>query len=986
MQRKLSALACFFICVNCFSQQYPFVHYTPKDGLVNSRVRKAYQDSKGRMYFLTFGGLSVYDGARFKNYTTQDGLAATLVNDILEVGDDSLLVATNNGYFLNVLVRGKIGILKTESDCPVINQFYRHDNNKIYISSDNGLFVLENKKILELNISSLKERSNNLPYLNNITGIGNWLVFSINETDLLQGLYLYDIENNRICDSFPKTGYLIGKDESNRIWASFSDKLFNLDTVALAKGKLLLISPTGGYQQAKNYSTINVAFDKNSAWLVFRNKEYRNIEIRRIEENGTLLKMPLPDKAMSSAIKNILVDKENTIWICNDGEGVFKIVNSSLQVFENPFGKSFQGYVDDAFYFNEVTWYSTNINKLFRKSQKGTEEFSCNMKTSPEIFHYDGKKLMARDYRNMYEGELNDQRKTIYFHRIISLPDSDYLGKRQIVDRNGIIVAVQKIGLVVWKSNKPIFHLPVFYPELIEELAFDKNNFLWIVKRYSGAEVFSLHPENISKYLQPVLSFSKEQLVGSPRSFVIDKTGLIWIGTREDGLVCYRQEGNRLKPLFHFHAGNGLTNNFVTTLACDSLNNIIVGTQMGLDRILYYGGNSFRIENLSKSSNFFAQISQAWADEKHAFARSSSGVLLQLSPPGAEKMDNAPQLLLEEMKVNAQSVSAKKKKFQWRQNNISFSVAAPSFIDEKQVAFSYLLEGSGNKQWSDTTAANAVINLTNLSAGKYVLKVNAFFPSTSYAPAELSYSFEITPPWWQTWWLRSIVALLIIGLLIIGLRFYYRRKLEKQKAILEKQQAIEKERTRIATDMHDDLGAGLSRIKFLSQSIHNKKLEDETIKTELEKITRYSDEMTEKMGEIVWALNEKNDTLADLVAYTRSYAVEYLATHNIQCDANTPLRLPGTFITGEMRRNIFLSVKECLHNIVKHAGATHVSFSVKLEGMIQIIIHDNGKGIDKNKQRAFSNGLQNIQQRMKKINGEVEFSNEQGTKVVLTIP
>src|SRR6266498_343693 len=124
MHRKAIILACFFVptaigSVNCFPQsvgssgQYPFVHYTPKDGLVNSRVKKAYQDSKGRMYFLTYGGLSVYDGARFRNYTMQNGLASDVVNDILEVGDDSLLVATNSGNYLNSLVRGKIGIIKT---------------------------------------------------------------------------------------------------------------------------------------------------------------------------------------------------------------------------------------------------------------------------------------------------------------------------------------------------------------------------------------------------------------------------------------------------------------------------------------------------------------------------------------------------------------------------------------------------------------------------------------------------------------------------------------------------------------------------------------------------------------------------------------------------------------------------------------------------------------------------------------------------------
>src|SRR6476620_1791881 len=110
MLKKLFFIACF-IYSHCFAQQYPFVHYTPKDGLVNSRVRKAYQDSKGRMYFLTFNGLSVYDGARFKNYGTQNGLIAGLVNDVLEVGDDSLLVSIND-CGLNVLVRGEMKKVK----------------------------------------------------------------------------------------------------------------------------------------------------------------------------------------------------------------------------------------------------------------------------------------------------------------------------------------------------------------------------------------------------------------------------------------------------------------------------------------------------------------------------------------------------------------------------------------------------------------------------------------------------------------------------------------------------------------------------------------------------------------------------------------------------------------------------------------------------------------------------------------------------------
>ena len=990
MRRTTIFLACLSIFVNCLSQlaessgQYPFVHYTPKDGLVNSRVKKVYQDSKGRMYFLTFGGLSVYDGARFRNYTIQNGLPSNVVNDILEIGNDSLLVATNS-HNLNLLVKGKLEAVTIEnSACPIINQFYRHDNNRIYLSSDDGLFLLEKNKIYSLNISRITEDQSDAPFLGGLTGVGNFLIITTNEMRFNKGIYVYDIKTNRICDALPIGGFLLGKDQKNRIWITAAEKLNIVDQNALQKGKLSLIAPDGGYQQVKNYSTLNVAFDNDAIWVVYQNEEFRNTEIRRIGEQGTMFSIPLPEQAKISYIKNIFIDRENTIWLSNEGDGVFKIINSPLQIFENPLGKSMESQAGNGFYSKGITWYNTTTKKMYRRSADALEEFNCNLNHSPSVFNAGADHILASDVRNIYEGHFQSQER-MEFQKIISLPDSDFFTKRIVVDKNGAIISGQRSGVIVWLNKKMVYHLPIDKNEAVEELFFDNNGRLWIVKRSEGITVFDIHPEDPSRYLQPVFKFGKEQILGSPRSFVIDKKGIIWIGTREDGIVGYEQKNNQLKQLYHFYSGNGLADNFVTALACDSSNNIIVGTQTGLDRIVFDSSTSYRVENLSKSSNFFGYINQAWADAKQAYALTNTGVLLQLSTTLETKKNNSPQLLLEEVRVNAQSVK-ERTNFNHKENNISFLVAAPSFIDEKQVTYSYLLEGSGNKQWSDTSFNNAVINLTNLSAGKYLLKVKAFFPSTSYSPTDLSYSFEITPPWWQTWWFKIVAGLLIIALLLIGFRLYYNRRLEKQMAALEKKQAIEKERTRIATDMHDDLGAGLSRIKFLSQSILNKKIKDDGIKTELEKITSFSDEMSEKMGEIVWALNEKNDTLADLIAYTRSYAVEYLANHDIQCEANTPLNLPGTFITGEVRRNIFLSVKECLHNIVKHAGATRVWFSVQLNGTMQIIIHDNGKGIDWNNRRAFSNGLENIHKRMKEINGEVSFSNEHGTKVSLDIP
>lgn len=990
MQRKTTILAYFFVSIvigslNCFAQQYPFVHYTPKDGLVSSRVKKVYQDSKGRMYFLTYGGLSVFDGARFKNYTLQNGLANNVVNDIIEVGDDSLLVACN-AYTLLALVKGKLVTVKTEGvPCPLINQFYRHDDGRIYLSSDDGLFILEKNAIHPLNISQITKDQPGSPFLGNIAGVGNFLIITTNDMRFNRGVFVYDIEADRICDASSASGLLLGKDRKNRIWFGTADKLQMIDPNALLKGKLLITDPGKGYNQLKDYSTFNVTFDNDAIWVVFRNKEFRNSEIRRIDENGTVSSMPLPEQATISYIKDIFIDRENTIWLSNGGEGVFKIVNSPLQIFEKPFGKSTESSIANAFYSSGNTWYSTITNKMFRRSANELEEFNCNLNSAPVVFNESGNEIFAFDAQRIYEGNFQNKKKIIEFQKIISLPDGDFFTKKIVVDRNGGIISSQHTGVSVWANNKMIYHLPVEKNELAEELFFDNDDRLWIVKRSGGATVYELHPENPSQYLQLILSFKQEQILGSIRSFVIDKKGVIWIGTRDNGVVAYIQNNNQLKQVYHFYSGNGLTDDFVTALTCDSSNNIVVGTQTGLDRIVFDSLTSYRIENLSKSSNFFGYINQVWADAKQAYALTPSGVLLQLSPIVETKRNNTPKLLLEEMRVNAR-VIAEGTNFDHKENNISFLMAAPSFIDEKQVTYSYLLGGSGNKQWSDTSSTNATINLTNLSAGKYTLNVKAFFPSNMYPPAELSYPFEITPPWWGTWWFKMITGLFIVAVLIIGFRFYYNRRLEKQMAILEKQQAIEKERTRIATDMHDDLGAGLSRIKFLSQSIMNKKANDEVTTAELEKITSFSDEMSEKMGEIIWALNEKNDTLADLIAYTRSYTMEYLANHKIECEADTPLHLPANFITGEMRRNIFLSVKECLHNIVKHAEATKVKFTIQLNGSMQIVIHDNGKGIDWDNQRAFSNGIENIRRRMEEMNGEVKFLNENGTIVSLTIP
>jgi signal transduction histidine kinase len=323
-----------------------------------------------------------------------------------------------------------------------------------------------------------------------------------------------------------------------------------------------------------------------------------------------------------------------------------------------------------------------------------------------------------------------------------------------------------------------------------------------------------------------------------------------------------------------------------------------------------------------------------------------------------------------------------------QQNNLVISFAALDFTQPYNNKYLWKLEPL-EKKWTYVLGRHEV-NYAGLPPGHYTFKIKAAGSDGIWSDQETFFSFVITAPWWQSWWAIAGAIFFSIAFVAGILRLYYhgkfKRRLEKQKALLEKQQAIEKERTRIATDMHDDLGAGLSRIKFLSETIGIKKHQLQPIEEDINKIREYSHEMIDKMGEIVWALNEKNDSLTDLLSYTRSYTVEYLSQNGIHCSVDSPEFLPAGFVSGEIRRNIFLTVKEALHNIVKHSQANNAWINIKAEKDLVVTIKDDGIGFDEKNTRAFSNGIYNMKKRMKDINGILEITHDKGTLVKLTVP
>jgi signal transduction histidine kinase len=263
--------------------------------------------------------------------------------------------------------------------------------------------------------------------------------------------------------------------------------------------------------------------------------------------------------------------------------------------------------------------------------------------------------------------------------------------------------------------------------------------------------------------------------------------------------------------------------------------------------------------------------------------------------------------------------------------------------------------------------------------------VRAFFPVSSYAPQDLSYSFTITPPWWDTWWSKIVMLATFVGIIVLVIRFYYRRKLQKQRILFEKQQAVEQERTRIAMEMHDDLGSGLTTIRYLAGGLSLQS--GNSSKDKAEKIASSAKSLVDNMNDIIWTMKSDNNSLNETLAYIRKQAAEQLETAGIDYHIDFPKDPPVIKLSNELKRNLLLISKEAIHNIVKHSAATNVYLTAHLDtNQLQLKIVDNGKGIDLTDISRFGNGLKSMRKRAEEIRALLEVMNAEGTTIVVTAP
>jgi signal transduction histidine kinase len=318
------------------------------------------------------------------------------------------------------------------------------------------------------------------------------------------------------------------------------------------------------------------------------------------------------------------------------------------------------------------------------------------------------------------------------------------------------------------------------------------------------------------------------------------------------------------------------------------------------------------------------------------------------------------------------------------QNEIGINLGIPSLLNGHDIIIKYRLSTKGAAKWLYSNAGERNFRFYALSAGSYQFEAAAGYLQAGIYGHPIKINFTIMPPWWRTGW--AICAMVIAGFLIITaiLRLYYRNLLAARKTEFEKKLAIEKERQRISSDMHDDIGASLSAIKLFAGNVKQSPGSDIAIPEIYEMVSDLSD----KTREVIWSLSQVYDTLESLIYYIGSTADKLFEHSGIKFRTILPENIPDCKIDNDKRRDVYLIMKEALNNIIKHANATEALLEfIILNNCLSIKIQDNGIGFPVYpKEKINGQGMINIKNRIKNLGGEIVIERANGTIINLTIP
>jgi signal transduction histidine kinase/ligand-binding sensor domain-containing protein len=810
------------------------------------------------------------------------------------------------------------------------------------------------------------------------------------------------------------------KDGSGRLWVTSGGKL-----ALLTSGRLELLTGTNGDNPYGSYVQGICASHDGGLWVVGDN-EVRKFNGRQMTEdrganpcNGTVVTMIETSKgtlAMGTSMDGLYLlrgnrtvlhfnqasgfpndwirclaeDREGTLWVGVGSMGLTALRQGKVETLKSPDRWQGRAVLSAAIARDGAIWATTEGAGLYRFLNNEWKNYGESSGLSNMYVWSVSQDAQGRIWASTWGGGIFLQQGERFIRppglENVEVPMAATLqtadGVTWIGSASGLIR--YQNGAVTWFGEKDGLKVPD-----VRAIAQAADGTIWFGMLGGGLGRLR---NGVVKQFQKSDGLSSDYV----QSLKMDPDGTLWIGTYGSGLDRFKD--GRFSRIT---TAAGIPSNFICAIEEDERGTFWISSHHGIFRVAKKSlddcadGKSATVECLTYGEGDGLPSVQCSGGLQPAVGKLADGRICFATSMGLAIVDPAdtkvnqlpPPVVIEDILVNGRLLSrggaglTAPLKIPPGQQRFEFHFTGLSFVAPEKMQFEYQLEG-WDSDWMKTGSDKRVAEYSYIPPGRYTFRVRASNSDGVWNETGASFALVVLPHFWQTWWFEVVTALAAIVLVTCIVWFISRRRLHRKLENVQRQQAIERERTRIAKDIHDHLGANLTRISLLSQSAQGELENPRHAATQLERIYDTSRELTRSMDEIVWAVNPQHDTLDSLASYLGNFAQEYLTSLHIRCRLEVPLHLPHWPITAETRHNIFLAFKEALHNVVKHSGATEVFVFLTLtDDAVTLVLRDNGKGFDPEAvipRPGRGNGLKNMRQRLEKIGGRCTVQSRPG--------
>lgn len=1062
--RLLASISCcvlvcwFVICLQTKAEQLPIKIYTSADGLGSSFVDYMTRDSHGFLWFCTRDGVSRFDGVSFTTYLVgneEEGIA-TGIEDMLESRQGNYFFVTKRGLFrydpktvplsaktatdgagrvrLNAeLISKTIGLLYEDLDGYL---WYYSGSRIFHIEEADGKATLQPSKfVLPADVKPpvirvIYQSEDKSHWLSSTTGLFRRLP---------DGRVLH-FSTYPLTVSYTGTDQILG-DKDGRIWLGHLTGLFIINPEPLSN-----LNSYGQYTKSDLAASRTIQIKGNEPVLqpdkpgdVFHYTDIngiKGIDINRfyqtsdgnmwittakglVEFDGKFFSSYTAKQGLPSNLSGSMVeDLHGNLWI-SGRSGAARLERNGLISFDTYDGLGATGIYSiyenrqgDLFVVNGLWFISRFDGKGFRTIKLPLPNDERPLWTSNAAFldsqngwwALTNKKLYRFAPTNNFE-QLDSQRPLASYDSSNGLPGN--LIYRMFEDSHGNLwISTNETaynGLVRWNRAEEKFQNFTEADGFVigraaSSFAEDKHGHLW----------FGFYNGNAARYTNGrFTNFTVKD--GLPAGFItalhIDQKDRLWIASSLGGLARV-DDTNAAQPSFvYYTVENGLSSNNIRSITEDAQGRIYIGTARSVDRITPDTG---QVKHYTINNGLPADMAgSAFRDKNGVLWFGTADGLARLVPE-QDKTPTVSPIWFSGIRIAGESqplaqlgsTEVSNLELTSAQNNLQIDFFGLDFSPSASLRYQYKLEGA-DSEWSVPTAQRTV-SYPNLSAGTYRFLVRAVNAAGVPSNEPASVSFRILPPIWKRWWFIAL-SLLLVGFVAFA---FIRSRLGSIKALQrereERLRELERVRTRIATDLHDDIGSSLTQIAVLSEVVRqgtsNNNNNGSRVVEPLQRISAVSNELVDTMSDIVWAINPHKDHLSDLSQRMRRFASDVFAAKEITFHFQTPDLKTDAHLGANIRREVFLIFKESVNNVVKHANCTNVEIAFKVkDSWLTLNIKDNGNGFDvlsfNNNGHVTTNskggnGLPSMKRRAEELGGDyiIESIQGEGTMITLRVP